>query len=128
MVRRRAGPSRRQGAVDVRGSPLYSPVTTGHDGSVTVHLADGHPGVGDPVYRERRNTIAAAALGWRDGLPTPRIDYTEDEQEVWRTVWRELAPKHKRHACRAFREAVLALDLPRDRIHSSTRSRPACRA
>ena len=94
---------------------LYSPVTRGEDG-VTVHLADDHPGVNDPAYRERRNEIAAAALDWSPGQPMPRIDYTEPEQEVWRTVCRELAPKHERYACRAFRDALIALDLPTDRI------------
>jgi len=95
---------------------LYSPVTTGDDGTVTVHLAEDHPGVGDPAYRERRNEIAAAAVGWRPGEPLPRIAYTDQEQEVWRTVWRELAPKHERYACRAFRDAIGTLGLPRDQI------------
>jgi phenylalanine-4-hydroxylase len=95
---------------------LYSPVTQGEDGTVTVHLAADHPGVADPVYRERRNAIAAAALAWSPGDPVPRIEYTEAEHEVWRTICRELAPKHERLACRAFRDAVGALDLPRDRI------------
>lgn len=94
---------------------LYSLVTRDERG-VTVHLDDGHPGVNDPEYRARRNAIAEAALDWHDGEPVPRIDYTQAEQEVWRTVWRELAPKHDRLACRAFREAVVALGLPRDRI------------
>jgi phenylalanine-4-hydroxylase len=95
---------------------LYSPVTTGEDGEVTVHLGDDHPGVNDPVYRERRNAIAAAALAWEEGAPVPRIEYTDAEQEVWRTVCRELAPKHSRYACAAFREALVALGLPTDRI------------
>ena len=75
---------------------LYSPVTKGDDGSVTVHLGDDHPGVNDPDYRERRNAIAAAALEWKPGEPIPQIDYTDAEHEVWRTVCRELAPKHER--------------------------------
>ncbi len=95
---------------------LYSPVTAGKDGSATVHLADDHPGKSDPEYQARRNRIAEAALGWSRGEPTPRIDYAEAEQEVWRTVQRELAPKHARYACRAFRDAVAALALPTDRI------------
>jgi phenylalanine-4-hydroxylase len=95
---------------------LYSPVTKSAEGGVTVHLSDEHPGVNDPDYRERRNEIAAAALEWEPGRPVPRIDYAESEHEVWRTVCRELAPKHERYACRAFREALAALDLPRDRI------------
>ena len=95
---------------------LYSPVTEAEDGSATVHLADDHPGKSDPTYQQRRNQIAAAALAWSRGDPMPRIDYTEAEQEVWRTVQRELAPKHARYACAAFRDAVGALALPRDRI------------
>lgn len=95
---------------------LYSPVTTGEDGSVTVHLDAGHPGVDDPAYRARRNEIAAAALAWSPGLPLPRIDYTEVEHEVWRTVCREIAPLHRTYACRAYRNAVEALDLPRDHV------------
>lgn len=97
----------------------YSPVTAHDDGTATVHLADGHPGVADPAYRERRNAIAAAALAWADGpasAPPPHIDYAEEEHEVWRTICRELKPKHERLACRAFRDAVTALDLPSDRI------------
>jgi phenylalanine-4-hydroxylase len=95
---------------------LYSPVTTADDGSVTVHLADDHPGKTDPAYQERRNEIAAAALDWERGRPIPHISYTDEEQEVWRTVQRELAPKHARYACAPFLEAKAALDLPADQI------------
>lgn len=95
---------------------LYSPVTTADDGSVTVHLASDHPGFNDPDYRRRRNEIAAAALAWEPGDPVPQIDYTETEHEVWRTVCREIAPLHEKYACRAFRRAVEALDLPRDHV------------
>ena len=95
---------------------LYSPVTKSEEGEVTVHLGEDHPGFNDPEYRERRNEIAAAALEWNPGAPIPQIEYTEAEQEVWRTVCRELEPKHERYACRAFRDAVAALDLPRDRL------------
>jgi len=95
---------------------LYSPVTTNADGDVTVHLADDHPGKHDPVYQARRNDIAAAALTWSRGEDPPTIAYNDEEQEVWRTVQRELAPKHDHYACRAFREAKAALALPTDRI------------
>jgi phenylalanine-4-hydroxylase len=95
---------------------LYLPVTKSEEGEVTVHLGEDHPGFNDPAYKERRNQIAAVALEWEPGQPLPRIEYTEEEQEVWRTVCRELAPKHEKYACRAFRDAVAALDLPRDRI------------
>jgi phenylalanine-4-hydroxylase len=95
---------------------LYSPVTTGAGGEVTVHLHDGHPGADDPDYRRRRNEIAAAALRWQPGRPAPRIDYTAAEQEVWRTVCDELAPLHERLAVGEYRDALARLDLPADRI------------
>ena len=74
---------------------LYAPVTTDDDGSVTVHLADNHPGVADPEYRRRRNEIASAALRWEagpSGAPLPRIDYSEEEQGVWRKLGADRAP------------------------------------
>jgi phenylalanine-4-hydroxylase len=97
---------------------LYSPVTQGEGGQVTVHLADDHPGANDPVYRARRNEIAAAALAWRPGEPAPAVEYTDAEQEVWRTVCRELRPKHERLAIREFNDGVAALALPTDHVPS----------
>jgi phenylalanine-4-hydroxylase len=44
------------------------------------------------------------------------IDYSEQEQEVWRTVCRELAPKHARYAVAEYREALEQVGLPTDRI------------
>src|ERR671915_456191 len=96
---------------------LYSPVTSDGD-EVTVHLAHDHPGANDPEYRRRRNEIAALALAWEPGTPVPDVRYTEDEQNVWRTVCRELAPKHDKLAIREFLDAKEALDLPEpDIIH-----------
>jgi phenylalanine-4-hydroxylase len=95
---------------------LYSPVTTEADGSVTVHLAHDHPGANDPDYRARRGQIAAAALAWQPGRPSPSIAYTAEEQAVWDTVCRELAPKHERYAVGEYREALARLDLPADHV------------
>ena len=95
---------------------LYSPATRGEDGKVRVHLGEDHPGFNDPAYRARRDAIAAASIDHRRGDPVARIDYEEPEEAVWRTVCAELAPKHERYACRAYREAVAALALPGDRI------------
>jgi len=95
---------------------LYAPVTTAEDGTVTVHLADDHPGFADPEYRARRNHIASLALDWQPGQSIPHVQYTEEEQEVWRTVCRELAAKHERLACAEYREAMARLSLPTDRI------------
>lgn len=95
---------------------LYSPVTKGADGDVTVHLSDEHPGVHDPEYRTRRNAIAALALNFRPGGPVPQIAYTAEEQEVWRIVSVELARKRDKYASREVIEAAGRLDLPSDHI------------
>jgi phenylalanine-4-hydroxylase len=107
---------------------LYSPVTAGEDGRVTVHLADDHPGAADPNYQARRNDIAALALAWQPGEPAPDVRYSDAEQEVWRTVCRQIAPKHEKLAIREFLEAKAALDLPVEGVPSldlvSERLRP----
>ena len=95
---------------------LYAPVTTDEDGTVTVHLDDDHPGVGDPHYRRRRNHIASLSVDWQPGSPIPRVEYTEEEHGVWRVVCRELAAKHERLACSEYRAAAERLALPADRI------------
>jgi phenylalanine-4-hydroxylase len=97
---------------------LYSPVSADRDGQVTVHLSDDHPGAGDPEYQARRNEIAALALAWNPGEPAPPVRYQDAEQEVWRTVSRELAPKHERLAIREFLEAKAALELPTEAVPS----------
>ena len=95
---------------------LYSPVTQGDDGKVEVHLGEDHPGFNDPVYRERRNEIAAAAMAWTPGEPMPHVDYLEAEHEIWRVVCRELHDKHEKYACREYLEGKAALALPEDHV------------
>jgi phenylalanine-4-hydroxylase len=95
---------------------LYSPVTTDERGEVTVHLDHDHPGANDPIYRARRSEIAAAALKWQPGQPAPEISYIDEEENVWRTVCRELEVKHERYAITEFREAKVRVGLPTDRI------------
>jgi phenylalanine-4-hydroxylase len=99
---------------------LYAPVVTRSDGEVVVELGADHPGVGDPDYRARRNTIASLALGWSPGEPIPVAAYTEEEHEVWRVVAHELERKHERLACRAAREGAALIDLPDDHIPQLT--------
>src|SRR5690606_8755574 len=94
---------------------LYAPVTDRPDGTVEVHLTPDHPGADDPEYRRRREEIAAPAHRWRPGDPVPVVEYTDEENEIWARVSRELAPKHERPAVRAFLEGKAALGLPTDR-------------
>ena len=106
---------------------LYSPVTTGEDGTVEVHLADSHPGLHDPAYRARRSHIAAAAINAPAGT-VPVIDYTEDEHRIWRLCQEQLAPKHEKYAHSEFLAAKHRLSLPTDHVpqldHVSARLRP----
>jgi phenylalanine-4-hydroxylase len=81
-----------------------------------VHLDPDHPGFRDPVYRSRRNEIARLALSYREGDPLPRIDYTPEEQAVWRTTWQRLGPLHERVACREWLESSRVLALDRTRV------------
>ena len=97
---------------------LYSPVTTDESGEVTVHLAHDHPGANDPIYRARRSEIAAAALAWRPGDRAPTIAYTDDEQNVWRTVCSELGAKHERYAVHEYLDAKSRVGLPTDHVPS----------
>ncbi|MFB7797923.1 phenylalanine 4-monooxygenase [Isoptericola sp. NPDC056134] len=94
---------------------LYAPVTEDEHG-VTVHLTDDHPGANDPEYRRRREVIAGPALRWSPGDPVPRVEYTDGENEIWRTVCAELAPKHERLAIRGYLEGKESLGLPTDRV------------
>lgn len=94
----------------------FAPVATRDDGSVEVELAASHPGFADPVYRARRNAIAALAVNHRRGEPIPVAEYTEQEHEVWALVSRELAIKHRKYATAEYLDAAARLGLPADRI------------
>ncbi|MFJ2031409.1 phenylalanine 4-monooxygenase [Streptosporangium sp. NPDC087985] len=94
----------------------FAPVATRDDGTVEVELATSHPGFADPVYRLRRNTIAALAMGHVPGTPIPTAEYTSQEHEVWALVSRELAIKHRKYATVEYLDAAERLGLPADRI------------
>ncbi len=67
-----------------------------------VELDPDHPGFRDHEYRERRNAIAKLALEYKEGEPIPYANYTPEENEVWRTVWRSLGPVQDRNACKEY--------------------------
>jgi phenylalanine-4-hydroxylase len=79
-------------------------------------LAADHPGAADEAYRRRRAVIASALAGHGESDEIPLVDYTPEEDEVWRVVSTELAGKHERLACSDYLEAGAALELERDRV------------
>ena len=81
-----------------------------------VQLDPDHPGFRDAAYRARRNAIARVAMEHREGEAVPPVEYTEDEQGVWRTVWEHLDGLHARYACRAYRDCADLVSLDRERI------------
>jgi len=62
-------------------------------------LESDHPGFTDQVYRARRKEFADIAFHYKHGTPIPRVDYTEKENQVWRTVFTKLKALYKTHAC-----------------------------
>jgi phenylalanine-4-hydroxylase len=81
-----------------------------------VQLDPDHPGFRDSSYRARRNAIAKLALNYAEGAPAPLVEYLPAEQEVWRTVWRELAPLHQSRAARAYHEAQELVPIDRQTV------------
>jgi phenylalanine-4-hydroxylase len=91
-------------------------VLAGPAGDVSVELAEDHPGVTDPAYRERRNELAGLALAWRLGEALPAPEYLPEEHEVWRVVSEALGPLHEAHAASVYLEGKDAVALPADRV------------
>ena len=77
-----------------------------------VQLDQDHPGFRDAEYRERRDFIAAVALGYISGHTVPDAPYTDAENEVWRTILETLRPLHEQLVCSELNavQHELALD------------------
>jgi phenylalanine-4-hydroxylase len=79
-------------------------------------LPDDHPGVHDPVYRQRRAAIAAVGTSYIPGTPIPDVTYSAEEDDLWRLVSTELAAKHEKFACQEYRTGAARLVLPTTRV------------
>ncbi len=75
-----------------------------------------HPGLSDPHYLQRRGALAALAREHRVGDPSPRVEYSEAEEQTWRTVHRALWTAQREHACHAVLEAREQALIPGDHI------------
>ena len=68
-----------------------------------LELEPVHPGIGDEAYVARRRDLFALCRQHRLGsLGPPHIDYTPEEQRIWREVSPKLDELHQRHASRIY--------------------------
>jgi monomeric phenylalanine-4-hydroxylase len=79
-----------------------------------------HPGANDPAYRERRNYIASLAKNFRDTGVITDVDYTDEEQGVWRKVAGQLEELHQQRASQFYLDAKRDLGFSNDRIPQLT--------
>jgi phenylalanine-4-hydroxylase len=86
------------------------------DRNTIVQLDPDHPGFRDAEYRRRRNQIAQIALKYHPRDPIPDAPYTQEEHQVWATIWKALKPAHQAHACAEYRECLTKLNFEPDRI------------
>ena len=81
-----------------------------------LQLPPDHPGVSDPAYRARRAQIAEVSRRYRSGHEIADVQYTSEEDAVWRTVSSELGVLHRDLACAEYRRGEARLDLPKNRV------------
>jgi phenylalanine-4-hydroxylase len=79
-------------------------------------LPADHPGFSDAAYRSRRMQIAGIGEQYRPGQPIPDVEYSVEEDEVWRVVSTQLAAKHRRYACHEYLRGASRLHLPAQRV------------
>jgi len=75
-----------------------------------VALSADHPGFRDALYRARRDELARQASAYESGAPLPHVDYTQDEQTLWQTLWQRLERLHHEHVCEALQAQRYGLD------------------
>jgi phenylalanine-4-hydroxylase len=86
------------------------------DRNSIVQLDPDHPGFRDQKYRARRNQIAQIAMKYQPGDPIPDAPYTDEEHQVWRTIWQALQPAQQKHACAEYLSSLRRLSFAPDRI------------
>jgi phenylalanine-4-hydroxylase len=82
----------------------------------TFELPTDHPGFSDLAYRSRRGQIAAVGAAYGPGDLIPDVEYTSEEDEVWRIVSHQLSRQHRAHACHEYLLGADRLVLPMERV------------
>lgn len=75
-----------------------------------------HPGANDEQYRKRRDHIASLSKKFRETGVITDVDYTEQEQGIWRHVAERLEELHEKHASPFYLKAKRDLGISNDRI------------
>ncbi len=80
-------------------------------------LEPGHPGLGDTEYVARRHALFALCRRHRlADLGPPIIDYTPEEQRIWREVSPKLDELHVRYASQTYLQAKRQLGISEQEI------------
>jgi phenylalanine-4-hydroxylase len=82
-----------------------------------LELEPVHPGINDAAYVARRHALFALCRRYRlEALGPPVIEYTGEEQRIWREVSPKLEELHQRHASRIYLQAKRDLGISADGI------------
>jgi phenylalanine-4-hydroxylase len=82
-----------------------------------LELEPGHPGLGDEAYIERRKALFALCRQHRlKSLGPPLIQYTPEEQRIWREVSPQLDALHVKHASSIYLQAKRDLGISEHEI------------
>jgi phenylalanine-4-hydroxylase len=79
-----------------------------------------HPGANDPAYRERRDYIAGLSKKFRETGIITDVEYTDEEQSIWKHVAGRLEEAHQRRANTFYLKAKKDLGISNDRIPQLT--------
>ena len=75
-----------------------------------------HPGANDEEYRKRRDHIASLSKRFRETGVITDVEYSEQEQAIWRHVAERLEELHQKHASPFYLKAKKDLGISKDRI------------
>jgi phenylalanine-4-hydroxylase len=75
-----------------------------------------HPGASDEAYRTRRDYIASLSKKFRETGEITDVDYTDEEQDIWRFVAERLEEIQARRASPFYLKAKKDLGISNERI------------
>ncbi|MBI2808170.1 MAG: hypothetical protein HYX68_24555 [Planctomycetes bacterium] len=99
-------------AVIEYGVPIDPRIMIEPPDPATLELEPGHPGLGDAGYVRRRMELFMQCRRHRlENLGPPLIEYTSEENRIWREVSPKLDELHRQHACSIYLDAKDALGI-----------------